>query len=242
AMRSSGFMLRRCAARAISALRAVAAACRICMPPRWMPFEPEVRPWSGVSAVSPSIYLILSTPMPSSSAAIWRMAMRSPWPRSTLPQNTVTVPSPFTARKASTSLVSSTRGAPGAPCAEALVRRPVSAEPTVSAPPLRTARREKRDVLTGAFISAPLSRCRHDRAQGPHMRPTAAEVHIEGRANVALAGFPFFGQQCGRAHDHAARAVAALRHLLIDEGGLDRMRFGCRPEPLERGDRLALRI
>ena len=86
AMRSSGFMLRRCAARSISALRAVAAACRICMPPRWMPLEPAVRPWSGVSAVSPSINLILSTPMPSSSAAICGMAMRRPWPRSTLPQ------------------------------------------------------------------------------------------------------------------------------------------------------------
>src|SRR5262249_37673320 len=31
-----------------------------------MPFDPDVRPWSGVSAVSPSTYLILSTPIPSS--------------------------------------------------------------------------------------------------------------------------------------------------------------------------------
>ena len=52
-----------------------------------------------MSAVSPSTNLILSTPMPTSSAAICGMEIRNPWPRSTLPQNSVTVPSPFTARK-----------------------------------------------------------------------------------------------------------------------------------------------
>jgi hypothetical protein len=42
-----------------------------------------------------------------------------------LPQYTVTLPSPFTAKKASTSLLSSTRGTVAAPCAEASLRRPV---------------------------------------------------------------------------------------------------------------------
>src|SRR5829696_1142824 len=207
-----------------------------------MPFEPEVRPWSGVSAVSPSTNLILSTPMPSSSAAICGIAMRSPWPRSTLPQNKVTVPSPFTARKASTSLTSSTRAAPGAPCAKAPVRNPVSAKPTVSAPPLRTARREKRDVLIGAFMSASLSGCRHYRPHHPHMGSAAAEISVKRRANFALAGLLLLRQQRGRAHDHAAGAVAALRHLLLDEGGLDRVRRRCRAESLERGYSFASRI
>src|SRR6266566_6954717 len=175
-----------------------------------MPVEPEVRPWFGVSAVSPSIYLIFSIPMPSSSAAIWGIAMRSPWPRSTLPQYTVTVPSPFTARNASTSLVSRRRGAPVMPCAEALVCLPVSAKPTISAPPLTMLRREKRIFSAGALMLASLSRCRHNGVHDPHMRAAAAEVDLKRRANVVLARLLFFGQQCCRAHDHAAGAVAAL--------------------------------
>ena len=100
-----------------------------------MPFEPAVRPWSGVSAVSPSTYLILSTPMPSSSAAICGMAMRRPWPRSTLPQKSVTVPSPLTARKASTSLaVEHVRAAP-LPAPRARFGMAGDAKPMVSAPP-----------------------------------------------------------------------------------------------------------
>src|ERR1700676_1402492 len=232
-IRSSVFRLRRCAARSIMALRAVAAACRICMPPRWMPVEPEVRPWSGVSAVSPSIYLIFSMPMPSSSAAIWGIAMRSPWPRSTLPQYKVTVPSPFTARKASTSLASRRRGTVVAACAKALVWLPASVKPTITAPPLSSVRREKRMLSTGAFMLAPLSRCRHDRVHHPHMRAAAAEVHLERRADVVLAGFSVAGQQCCGAHDHAAGAVAALGHLVFDEGGLERMRLCRRAEPFE---------
>src|SRR6266404_2695439 len=155
-----------------------------------MPVEPEVRPWFGVSAVSPSIYLIFSIPMPSSSAAIWGIAMRSPWPRSTLTM----------------------------------------------------LRREKRIFSAGALMLASLSRCRHNGVHDPHMRAAAAEVDLKRRANVVLARLLFFGQQCCRAHDHAAGAVAALGHLMFDEGGLDRMRFRRRPQPFQRGDRLALRI
>ena len=47
-------MFDRAATIAISASRAVAAACRIWTPPRMMPLLPAVGPWSGVSAVSPS--------------------------------------------------------------------------------------------------------------------------------------------------------------------------------------------
>src|SRR5438046_412174 len=94
--------------------------------------------------------------MPSSSPAIWRMAMRRPWPRSTLPQNSVTVPSPSMARKESSSFGSSIRAA--------------------------------------------------------------------------------------GAEDYAAGDVAPLRHLLLDKGGLQRMRRGNRTEPFQGDDRLALCI
>jgi len=48
---------------------------------------------SGVSAVSPSTSAILSIGMPSSSAAIWRIATRKPVPTSTLLVKSVAVPS-----------------------------------------------------------------------------------------------------------------------------------------------------
>ena len=82
-----------------------------------------------------------------------------------------------------------------------------------------------------AFMSASLSRCRHDGAHDTHMRSAAAEVAIQGQANIVLAGFLFFGQQCSCAHDHAAGAVATLRHLLRDESGLDRVRIDAVPGP-----------
>ncbi len=75
---SAAGVFARAATIAISVSRAVAAACRIWMPPRMMPLLPAVGPWSGVSAVSPSIMTMRSTPMPSSSAAICGMAMRNP--------------------------------------------------------------------------------------------------------------------------------------------------------------------
>ena len=128
-----------------------------------------MRPWSGVSAVSPSTYLILSTPMPSSSAAICGMAMRRPWPRSTLPQNTVTVPSALTARKASTSL-GSRRAARAARLAREHGRRRAGqrkADGERAALEHRAA--GEAGVLSWAFMSASLSRCRHaPRARRAH--------------------------------------------------------------------------
>src|SRR6185503_15388393 len=106
------------------------------------------------------------------------------------------VPSPFTARKASTSLLSRTR--PVA-CADAGSGRPVRAKPTVSAPLLSTARREIREALTEMFMSASLSRCRHDRAHDALMRTAAAEIAVERRAHIGFGGFLLFGQQGGRA-------------------------------------------
>ena len=74
----SGGMFELAATMPISASRAVAAACRICTPPRMIPLLPPVAPWSGVNAVSPSIIAMRSTPTPSSSAAICGIAMRNP--------------------------------------------------------------------------------------------------------------------------------------------------------------------
>ena len=94
-------------------------------------------------------------------------------------------------------------------------------------------------LLHVVVMSASLPRCQHDRAQHAHMGAAAAEIAVERGANIGFGRLRFFAQQGGGAHDHAAGAIAALRHLLLDEGGLDRMRGRLRSEALERGDRLA---
>ena len=79
----------RWAASASSASRAVAAARRSSWPPRVMPVLPPVPPWSGHTAVSPSISSVIRSMVTSSSSAtICRIAARPPVPRSTLPVNT----------------------------------------------------------------------------------------------------------------------------------------------------------
>src|SRR5262249_54519533 len=224
ATRSSGLLPRRCAASSISALRAVAAACLICTPPRWMPLDPDVRPCSRLTAVSPSAYLIFSPPIASPPAAICRMAIRKPRPRSTLPQNTVTVPSPFTAKKPSPSFGSRMRGELPPSCAKRSSPRPLNAKAMVSAPPLRTARRDTRGGLMGTVISASRTRRRHDGSDNSDVSAAAAQSPIERGANFVFGGLGCLGEQRNGTHDHTARAVAALRHLLFNEGGLDRVR------------------
>src|SRR6516165_7171909 len=212
-----------------------------------MPFDPDVRPWSGVSAVSPSTYLILSTPMPSSSPAIWRMAMRSPWPRSTLPQYSVTVPSPLTERNVSTALGSTDR-APPMPPARVGLCQPARAKPTVSTPPAKTLRRVKPARRVGRCgvrcirMSASLPGGGHHRAYDSDMRSTAAEIALERAADIVLGRLWFVRKQRNGADNHAARAIAALRYLRLDERRLHRVRRRNRAKPFEGGDRLALRI
>src|SRR6516162_6497457 len=158
----------------------------------------------------------MSTSMPSSSPAIWRIAMRSPWPRSTLPQNKVTVPSPSTAKKESSSLASSMRGTAAAPAARF---REANAKLTVSAPvPARTARRVGRCDARCA-ISASLSRGQHHGPHDPHMRSAAAEIAFERGADVILSWLRLFRKQRGRTDDHPTGAVAALAETTTEFRG-----------------------
>src|SRR5687768_17056009 len=96
----------------------------------------------------------------------------------------------------------------------------------VSAPPLTTPRREN---LTCAFMSASLpggalAARRHHGANDAHMRAAAAQIAVELGANLLLGWLLVALEQCNRSHDHAAGAVTALRHLLLDESGLHGMR------------------
>src|SRR5581483_3224314 len=142
----------------------------------------------------------------------------------------------LTVRNASTSPVSSVRGAF---CAKARGPMPVSAKPTVSAPPFRRARREN---VKGAFMSASLPGGGEDRAHDPDMRAAAAEIALKLVADIGLAWFRIARDEAGSGHDHAACAIPALRHLFLDESRLQRMRRGRVAEPFKRGDGFALHV
>ena len=85
------------AAISASTRRASAAAMRICLPPSWMPVEPEAPPWFTLVAVSPMITVTDLNGTSSSSATICPMATNRPCPMSILPKNAETVPSALTA-------------------------------------------------------------------------------------------------------------------------------------------------
>jgi len=85
------------AAISTSTRRASAAAMRICLPPIWMPVEPDAPPWFTLVAVSPMITVTALNGTSSSSATIWAMATNRPWPMSILPKKAETVPSALTA-------------------------------------------------------------------------------------------------------------------------------------------------
>jgi len=50
-------------------------------------------------------------------------------------------------------------------------------------------------------------------------------MFLHPRRNVRIAGIRFFVKQTDDAHDHAGRAVSALKSALSEEGFLDRMKF-----------------
>src|SRR5437016_5047831 len=63
------------------------------------------------------------------------------------------------------------------------------------------------------------------------MRAAAAFETGEPIAYLLLGGVRHLAQECGCGHDPAVEAIAALRHLLGDEGRLQRVRLLRRAEP-----------
>src|SRR6185295_12309292 len=231
------------AAISTSTRRASAAAARICLPPFWMPVEPEAPPWFTVTAVSAMMTLTLLNGTSSSSATIWPMATCRPWPMSILPKKAETVPSALTAiYEESWSGIS---GGLVAPCANACPMSSTVSSPigmpidTTSAPPaLSIARRENCAAFSCLVMVRPPSthhrRRALDRAQDAHMRAAAAFEAGERVLDLGIVRLLVLVEQRRRRHDPAIDAVAALRHLLLDIGLLDRMRLLRRAEPGQR--------
>src|SRR5579885_305249 len=208
-----------------------------------MPVLPAVGPWSGVSAVSPSMSAMRSTGMSSSSATICRMAMRNPVPRSTLPLYTVTLPSGCTARKPSTWPASTVlpRSLLRVAAIWARVSRAASrAKLTTRAPP---AFKRPRRVRSGIIVIAPSSHpagAEHG-AQDARVRAAAAEIAGERLLHLGCRRARRLRQQRLRGHHHAVGAVAALGRLLGDESSLQTIGLIGTAEAFEGGDGLALR-
>src|SRR5678816_1165883 len=190
-------------------------------------------PSFGVRPVSPEIMFTRDSGTSNSSAAICASAVRIPCPSSTLPVNTVAVPSALMRIQASSMrlpprLPGSGRGC----CAAAGSSVKASTMPPKHVPsPLAKSRR-----LRETFMSRPphLVGGAHDRAHDAVMRPAAAEVRGKRLAHVHLARFRVAVEQRLGAHDHAVDAIAALHGLLGDEGALQGMRPVQRAEALER--------
>src|SRR5437879_3958529 len=70
------------------------------------------------------------------------------------------------------------------------------------------------------------------------MTSAAAKIALERLFYVVVARLRILFQERRSGHDHAIRAVRALRSLLVDEGLLERVESIGLAEALERGDRL----
>src|SRR5882672_1559196 len=75
-----------------------------------------------------------------------------------------------------------------------------------------------------------------DRADDPVMGPAAAQIAGKSEPDLGLARLLVAVEQRLGQHDHAGDAVAALRRLLLNESGLQRVRSLDGAEAFERGD------
>src|SRR5262245_10843896 len=193
---------------------------------------PAVWPSFGVWPVSPEISLTRASGRSSSSAAICLSAVRMPWPSSTLPVKTVTVPSALTRiQPSSLRLVCKLPGRLSCHTASFGSRE----KATTSAPkPVVNWRRLK----AGAFMSGPPvgpGGAQH-RANDAVMGAAAAEIGRQRRAHIRRVRLRIAVEQLLGGHDHAIGTVAALRRLLLDERRLQWMRVRDRAETFAGGD------
>src|SRR5947208_4730888 len=220
-----------------SSRRASAAAPRSGRAPCEMPRLPEAPPWLHEVPVSPISTSTLSKATSSSSATICAIATSRLCPMSILPKKACTRPSGRTATQESSS-VGASAGLPAAACASAPVTGGAANE-TTSAPELFRNSRRVRVVMM--FSSRQAGLRAPDGAPDGHVGSAAALEPGEGRAQLRVARFRVLLEVSRGGHHPAVDAVAALRHLLLDIGRLQRVRLFRGAEALEGGDRLAAR-
>src|SRR4051812_18010514 len=209
------------AARSSRIERTSAPAMRSAVPLWSIDWLPAVWPSLGVRPVSAETISTRASGTSSSSAAICASAVRTPCPSSALPVKMVTLPSAAIRIQASSlRLLLRLPGSLAGSCASA--SRGERLKDTTRPP--RAAVKSRR-VRWGAFISNPPNRlaCPHDRTDDAIVSTAAAEIGGERGPHIFLARRRVSFEQIGRRHDHAVDAITALRRLLFDEGGLQRV-------------------
>src|ERR1700704_4613916 len=153
---------------------------------------------------------------------------------SILPKKAVTRPSGRIATQESSS-VGTSGGLPPADWASTSPMKIGPAAETISAP--EAFRNSRRESMRSFMVvsSGHLRLSALDRAQDGDVRPAAAFQPCERFAQLGVARLWVLVQVGRRGHDPAVDAVAALRHLLLDVGGLQRMRLLRRAQALQRG-------
>src|SRR4051794_35621747 len=225
------------AARSSRIARTSAPAMRNAVPLWSIDWLPAVWPSFGVRPVSAETISTRASGTSSSSAAICASAVTTPWPSSALPVKTVILPSAAMRIQASSMRFPSRLPGSLARCLASCARASRGVRLKERTRPPITAVKSRR-VRRGAFISNPprrLSRA-HDRADDAVMGAAAAEIGGKRGAHFVLQRVRVALEQIGRGHDHAVDAIAALRRLLFDEGGLQRMRILDRAETLNGRD------
>ena len=80
----------------------------------------------------------------------------------------------------------------------------------------------------------------HDRLDDVHVARAAADVPLQRDADLLLGRAGSALEECGRAHQHPGRAVAALEGVVLVEGLLERRQVAVAGEALDRRDLRAL--
>src|SRR5215831_10890317 len=170
----------------------------------------------------------------SSSATSWARPVSEPWPISDRAMRITTVSS---GRITTQAFIS------GEPSAARTTRGPNgTSKPSAKPPPTAAtaATKERRFIWRVEFMAASRSRVRRGVNGRAHLLIGAAAADVgDGVVDVGIGGLGLLLEERRHRHDHAALAIAALRHVVIEPGLLHPVQDAVRGKPLDGGDRLA---
>src|SRR5579863_4379555 len=168
----------------------------------------------------------------SSSATSCARPVNVPWPISERAMRITTVSSGRTTTQA---LISGSPGVTSAAAANG-IRKPSDRPPPMTAARARKARRLTCDA---AVMACPRSRLGGGVDRLAHLLIGAAAADVGDRTvNLGVGRLRLLLQQRRDGHDHAALAIAALLHVVVDPGLLHLVQSAVAGEPLDRRDLL----
>src|SRR6185295_7609741 len=172
----------------------------------------------------------------SSSATSWARPVSVPWPISERAMRiTVVLSGRITTQTLTSGEPSAARTTVGPPKG---ISRPIARPVPAAAVPITKPRRVSLG-MTCLFMASPSSvrsgvDCLADLLEGP----ASADIG-DGLVDVLVGRLRLLLQKGCDRHDHAALAIAALRHIIVHPGLLHLVQRAIAGEPLDRGDLLA---